>query len=292
MNTFKEALRTRDFVITSECFLRPETDAAAIRAQADVLREHVDGVLLTDNQYGGLHMSTVAAARLMLDADLDPIVQLSCRNRNRLSLIADMLGAAALGATSLLLVRGNRLLTDIKPRPKAVLDINATELIQIASNLQAEDRLENVPEMLAGGMVTPHEPKADWAAKKIIDKADAGAKFMMTHICMNTDLLRRFMKRVVNAQLTRRMSFIVSTAILTSADDARYLQDNRPNVRVPDGLVERLESASDPKAEGIQICVEQLRELAEIPGVSGANIVASTDLSMIPEAVAAAGVRA
>lgn len=291
MNTFKESLRARDFVVTSECFLRPETDAAAICAQADVLRDHVDGVVLTDNQYGGLHMSTIAAARLMLDADVDPIVQLSCRNRNRLSLIGDMLGAAALGATSLLLIRGNRVPISTKPRPKAVLDLNASELIQIASNLQAEDRLENVPEMLVGGMVNPHEPKADWAARKVVEKADAGAKFMMTHICMNMELLRRYMKRLVSIQLTRRMSFIVGAVILTSAEDARFLKENRPNVMIPDETIARLESASDPKLEGIRICAEHLQELDEIPGVSGANIVATTDLSMIPEAIELAGLR-
>ena len=93
MNTFKEAVAKRDFVITAEGFLKPETDAEAIRFQADVLREHVDAVLLTDNQFGALHMSTVAAARLMLDNDLDPIVQLSCRNRNRVSLLAEQTSA-------------------------------------------------------------------------------------------------------------------------------------------------------------------------------------------------------
>ncbi|MEL7187367.1 MAG: methylenetetrahydrofolate reductase, partial [Pseudomonadota bacterium] len=277
--------------ITSECFLRPETDAEAMRLQADLLRDHVDGVLLTDNQYGGLHMSTVAAARLMLDNGIDPIVQLSCRNRNRLSLIADMLGAAALGVTSLLLVRGNRVPKGIKPRPKAVLDVNAAELIQIATNLQSEDRLENVPEMLVGGMITPHEPKADWAAEKIKAKADSGALFMVTYICMDLELLKRYMKRLVAEKLTRRMSVIVSIAILTSADDARYLRDNRPNMLIPDALIDRLEAASDPQAEGLAICSEQLQELKEIPGVSGANIIASTDLSMIPVAIAAAGIR-
>lgn len=291
MNTFKDAIRNRDFVLTSECFLKPETDAAAIGMQADVLRDYVDGVLLTDNQYGGLHMSTVAAAGLIINAGLDPIVQLSCRNRNRLSLIADILGAAALGATSLLLIRGNRVPDGITPRPKAVLDVNAVDLIKIASNIQAEERLHNVPELLVGGVITPHEPKADWAAQKIVAKADAGATYMVTHVCMDLDLLRRYMKRLVAEKITRRMSFVVSTAILTSADDARYLRDYRPNMLIPDQLIDRLESAADPQAEGIAICVEQLRALAEIPGVSGANVIASTDLSMVPAAIEASGIR-
>jgi len=100
MKIFRDELRKREFVLTAECFLKPETDAEAIRHQANVLREHVDGIVLTDNQHGQTHMSVIAAARLYLDNDVDPIVQLSCRNRNRIALVADMLGANALGVSS------------------------------------------------------------------------------------------------------------------------------------------------------------------------------------------------
>ena len=100
MHTFQNAIRNKDFVVTSECFLKPETDAEAIRFQADVLREAVDGVIVTDNQYGRLHMSSLAAASLMLQNGVDPIMQLSCRNRNLIALLADLFGAAALGVTS------------------------------------------------------------------------------------------------------------------------------------------------------------------------------------------------
>ena len=291
MQSFQEAIRSRDFVITTESFLQPETDAEALRIQSDLLRDHVDAVVLTDNQYGKLHMSTVSAGRLFLDNGLDAVVQLSCRNRNRISLVADLLGGSVLGVTSYLLVRGNRVPKNIDPRPKAVMDINAAQLIGIASNLQSDEALSHVPELLVGGSITPHEPKADWVPQKIMAKADAGAQFMLTYICMDLDLLGRYMKRLIAAKLTHRVSIVVSTAILTSAGDARYLRDNRPNVLIGDAIVERLEQARDPKAEGIAICAEQLRALADMPGVSGANIIASTDLSAIPEAIAASGVR-
>ncbi len=291
MHTFQNAVRDRDFVITAEAFLRPETDANAVRIQSDLLRGHVDAVVLTDNQYGKLHMSTISAARLFLDNELDAVVQLSCRNRNRISLVADLLGGAALGVTSYLLVRGNRVPKNIDPRPRAVMDINAAQLIGIATNLQSDDGLQHVPELLVGGSITPHEPKADWVPQKILAKADAGARFMLTYICMDHELLRRYMKRLVDAKLTHRVSIIVGTAILASADDARFLRDSRPNVLISDALIERLENARDPKAEGIAICAEQLRSLAGIPGVSGAHVVASTDLVAVPGAIAASGLR-
>lgn len=288
MKTFRDAIGKRNFVITAECFLKPETDAESIRYQADLLRDHVDAVLLTDNQFGALHMSTIAAARLMLDNGVDPIVQLSCRNRNRISLLADLLGAAALGVTSLLLVRGNRVPKGVSPRPKLVLDVNATELIAIATSLKTDDRLRSIPDLFIGASTTPHEPKADWVPRKLHDKADAGARFLLTYTSMDIDLLRRYMKRLVATQMTRKVTVIVSTAILTSAEDARWLRDHRPNVMIPDSLIQRLEDASNPRDEGLAICAEQLSQMAQMPGVSGANIIASTDLGMIPDAIDAA----
>ncbi len=287
MKTFREAISKRNFVITAECFLKPETDAESIRHQADLLRDHVDAVLLTDNQFGALHMSTIAAARLMLENGVDPIVQLSCRNRNRISLLADLLGAAALGVTSLLLVRGNRIPKDVSSRPKLVLDINAKELIAIAASLRTDERLRSIPDLFIGAAAVPHEPKADWVPRKLQAKADAGAHFLLTYTCMEIDMLRRFMKRLVATQMTRRMTVVVSTAIFTSAEDAKWLRDNRPNVMIPDSIIHRLENASDPSEEGLMICAEQLTQLAQMPGVSGANIMATTDLAMIPQVIEA-----
>ena len=290
MITFKEAIRTRDFAITAECFLKPETSAESICHQADVLKGSIDAVLLTDNQYGQLHMSTLAAARLFLDNDIDPIVQLSCRNRNRIVLLADILGAAALGVSSLMLVRGNRVPTGFEPRPKAVFDLNATELIATVSSIASDEESPAMPDLLTGGAVTPHNPNPEWQPLKLTAKADAGAQFMMTYICMDIDMLRNFMKHIVAAKLVQRLSIIVSIAILNSAEDARWLRNNRPNVTIPDAVIQRLQKATDPQQEGIAICAEQMQQLSAIPGVAGVNLIASTDLSAIPLAINAAGI--
>ncbi len=288
MKTFRDAVRKRNFVVTAECFLKPGTDAESIAYQADLLRDHIDGIVLTDNQFGALHMSTIAAARLMLDNDLDPIVQLSCRNRNRIALLADLLGAAALGVTSVLLVHGNRVPTAITPRPKAVLDMNAAELIATAASMKTDKRLRSFPDLFIGATVTPHDAKGDWVPRKLTEKTDAGAQFLLTHTSMDIGMLRLYMKRLIAEELTRRVSVIVSTAILTSVDDVKWLRANRPKVMIPDTLVQRLENASDPREEGLAICAEQITELATIPGVSGANVIAWTDLAMIPAVIGAA----
>ncbi len=289
MTNFREAVYKNDFVLAAECFLRPETDAEAIGLQADVLRDSIDAVLLTDNQHGQLHMSTLAAARLMLENGVEPIMQLSCRNRNRIVLLADMLGAAALGVSSLLLVRGDRVPEGFNPRPKAVFDLNAKALIATAAGMNEDDGLRSSPDFFIGGVVTPHGPKPGWVPNLMKEKADAGLHFVVTHLCMDLDILRAYMDHLVGNLLTRRVAVIASTAVLSSAEDAKWLRNNRANAMIPDAVIERLEASADPLQEGVAICAEQLAELATIPGISGANIMASTDLSLIPSAIAAAG---
>jgi len=281
---FKDALSAKDFVITSEIFLKPETDANSIKIQADVLRDYVDAILLTDNQSGQLHMSSLVAGVLLLDAKIDPIIQLSCRNRNRISLLGDLLGCAALGMTNLSLIRGDRV-PDVQPKPKAIMDITATELIRMAKKMKTDDKIKSVGKFLLGGVVTPHGPKPGWQAKNITEKIDAGAQFVLTHTCLDVDLLRIYMKRMVETKLLRRVSVIVGMAVLSSSEDAQWVRKNRPNVIIPNDIVTRLSNAKDPEKEGIDICIEQINALKTIPGVSGAHIIASEKLINISTAI-------
>jgi len=282
-------VRTRDFAVTAEIYLRPESAAESIRHQAGLLRDHVDAILLTDNQFGQLHLSTLVAASILLDSGIDAVVQMTSRNRNRIALLSDLLGAGVLGVTSLLLVRGERASDGFDPKPKAVLDVNAVEFMRIASTVKSDPKLKYCPDFFVGGVITPQLPKANWKAKRLEEKIEAGAQFIQTHICMNTDLLRSFMKYLVEQGLLQRTSIICAIAVLESAEDARWLRANRPNVMIPDALVARLENAADPREEGMQICVETLQTMAEIPGIAGASIMASRDLTTIPEIISRAG---
>ena len=284
MKYFKDALGTKDFVITSEIFLKPETDANSIKIQADVLRDYVDAILLTDNQSGQLHMSSLVAGVLLLDAKIDPIIQLSCRNRNRISLLSDLMGCAALEMTNLSLIRGDRV-PDIQPKPKAIMDITATGLIRMANKMKADEKIKSVGKFLLGGVVTPHGPKPGWQAKNITEKIDAGAQFMLTHTCLDVDLIRTYMQRMVETKLVRRVSVIVGMVVLSSPEDAQWVRKNRPNVIIPNDIVTRLSNAKDPEKEGIDICSEQLNVLKTIPGVSGAHLIASEKLNNISAAI-------
>jgi methylenetetrahydrofolate reductase (NADPH) len=149
LKTFKDSTRKTDFTVSSEIFLKPETTAEMIREAADLLRDHISGVLVTDNQFGRLHMSTLAAASLLIGSGVDPIVQLACRNRNRIALLSELLGAAALGVTSLMLIRGDRVPDGFNPRP-AVLDVDATEHCH-RIEMKNDERLQALPDFSLAG---------------------------------------------------------------------------------------------------------------------------------------------
>lgn len=289
MRTFREAIRHTDFAVSAEIFLRPELDRAALYEQAEVVRDHVDGILVTDNQYGKLHPSPIALGSMLLDHGVDPIIQIASRNRNRIALISDVLGARAIGATTLLMVAGEKAPDDFKPRPKRVIDLSATELIRTAATVNADERLSG-PDLLIGGAVTPVLPRENWQPKKLTEKIDAGATFLVTHLCMDVDLLRRYARYLVDNKLIQRTSIIVTVAVLKTADDVTWLRENRPNVMLPDSIAERLAAAKDPRAEGLRICSETIAALMAVPGIGGVNVVAGSDLATIPAVLSQAGV--
>ena len=137
-------------------------------------------------------------------------------------------------------------------------------------------------------MVTPFSPKQGWPAKNLSEKIDAGANFMITHTCLNMELISTYMKRLVATKLLRNMHLIVGIAILKSPEDAKWLRENRPNVMIPADAVDRLEKSNEPEKEGIKMCAENLETLSKIPGISGAHIIASNTVLNIPDAISLA----
>jgi len=288
LNNFNKSLNTKDFTISSEIFLRPDTNEETIKIQADLLKDCVDAILVTDNQSGQLHMSSLSAGIILKNLGIDPIVNLSCRNRNRISLTGELLGCASLNINNLILTRGEKIPKEVQPRPKAIMDMNATSLISLANQIRNDEKLPSNNDFLIGGVVTPLSPKKGWPAKNLSEKVDAGANFMITHTCLDMELIQIYMERLIATKLLRSMHLIVGIAILKSAEDAKWLRENRPNVMIPVGVVERLEKSKNPEQEGIKMCAENLRTLAKIPGISGAHIIASNTVLNIPEAISLA----
>lgn len=240
---------------------------------------------VTDNPGEHVHMSPLAASAILLNAGIDPVLHMNCRDRNRIALRSDLLGAAALGISSLLIMRGKKIPSETRPRVKSVYDWGARKLIAYANSMKDAN-------FVIGSIATAFKPDRDWKPEKIMTKADAGAKFIQTQLCFDIDILRHYMARLVAEKIIERVNVIVGVAPLPSVDVAQWLGKNLRGAVMPGKLVKRLRQSSVPEQEGINICAELLAEAAEIPGVSGANLVCLGDPESIVEAVQRSGVRA
>jgi len=288
--TFKGSLRTKEFVVTAQVNLAEAPDAEALLRQGEILSPAVDAVQVSDSTQ--MHMSGVAAAALLLQQGIDPIVHMNCRDRNRIALHKDLMGAAALGVTSVLIMRGKKIPDHKKLGVRTVFDLPALEFMAYIQGLKEDEDTSLSSGFLVGANAEIFNPEADWTPRNLIRKCDAGASFIQLQVCFDLDVARNYMARIVASKLTHQASFIMALAPLPSADTARWLRENVKGALVPEPIIQRLEQASDPERVGIEICAELLQEVATIPGVSGANLLTLGRLEMIPAAIAASGVRA
>lgn len=296
MRTLRDALRSEEFTLTSELSLRPRMNALEILEQAKILGKTADAVQVPDNLNARPHMSNIAVASLLVQNGIDPVVHMTSRDRNRIAFQSDLLGAQGLGVTNVLLMRGESLAKSLTPKIQGVFDIKAVEMITTAAAIRdgevfAGSQIPDAPELFIGSVATVFNPDSDWRPEKLVEKADAGAQFMQMQLCFDINTLRKYMARLVSSKLIWRFNVLVGLAVLPSADAARRLRKFKPGSIIPDSLITRLEQSSDAAAEGVEICAEMLRELAEIPGVAGANLMTPGDPASIPAAIRLSGLR-
>ena len=276
-------MQGEQFSISAELTVTRESTADDVRRQADVLGNYVDGIQVTDNPYAWVQMSALSAAGILIDHGVDPVPILTCRDRNRIALHSDLLGLQALGVTSLMLMRGHRVPKNHSVPASTVFDLTGRELIALASSLDDT--------FFIGTGARVFRPGPRWQAESLTARAAAGASFIQTQLCFNLDILRRYMGRFVEAELTRHYAVMVSLSPLPSATTARWVKENMSDSRIPDAVVKRLEDAKDAEREGIAICAELMQKISKIPGVSGINLMTTGDIGAIPAAIQASGLR-
>jgi methylenetetrahydrofolate reductase (NADPH) len=289
--SFQQAVRTRDFVITVQLPLRPMTTATDLCNAVREIQPFADAVQITDNVSIEPHMSPIAAASLVIGCGMDAVLHLNCRDRNRIALQSDLMGAAAIGVTSFVLSRGEKLPASLKQRVKGVFDIGAKRLLATAQVIGMNERLVASPGFFLGSNITVIDPPDDWSAEGVDTKADAGSKFLQTQPCLDIDTLRRYMAALIAKKALQKTSVIVQLPLLDSMDAAREFQQGRRSPLIPKAIVARLRSAADFSREGEAVCSEALREIAKIPGVSGANIVYRGDTRAAYRVIDASGLR-
>lgn len=273
--------------ITAELSLGRRSGRTDIARQAGLFRGRVDGVQIADNPLAWVHMSAVSASAILLQEGLDPVPILSCRDRNRIALLSDLLGLSALGVSSVLLMRGRRVPKKHALHASTVFDMTGRELIAMAAGLSEEEGAR-VPFCIGTGVKAHRAPKG-WRAEALQQKAEAGAQFIQTQICYNLDILRHYLERLVEARATWNFSVIASLAPLPSAETARWVKENMPDSKIPRSLIQRISQAADPEQESILACAETMQEMAQIPGLSGIHLMTTGDPEHIAAAIDASG---
>lgn len=291
MRTFREAVQGERFTLTAELTLTRDSTAADVRRQADLLARYVDAIQVSDIPYAWVQMSALSAAAILRGHGLDPLPVLTCRDRNRIALESDLLGLRALGVTSLILTRGDRVPKKHAVPASGVFEMTGRELIALAASVGDADSAGPAAGFFIGAAAKVFRPNEQWPAESLAARAAAGARFLQTQLCFNVNVLRQYMHALVGAKLTWRYSVIVSLAVLPSAVTAQWVKQNLGGSRIPKSVIRRLEQAADPQQEGIRICAEKMQEIAEIPGVSGINLMTTGDPSAITAAIEASGLR-
>lgn len=287
-------LRSGQFVITAEITPPVSTDPAEFLRRAMPLKGLATAVNVTDGAGAKVHMSSLATAHFLVQSGIEPIFQMTCRDRNRLALQGDILGALALGVRNVLVLGGDDPKKGDQPEAKPVYDLDPRGLMAMANAMRSEGKLPSgtpidgrVP-LVLGAAELPIDPPPGWEPKGLKAKIEAGADFVQTQFCMDTEIVKRYMARLRDAGIS--LPILIGVAPIPSAKSARWMREKLFGTIIPDAHIERLEKARDPKAEGRKICVEVLRSLAEIPGVAGAHIMAPMNFLEIPNVIIESGV--
>ena len=291
-SNLEKVLRAGHFAETGELGPPKNADGEVIRKKATILKGYVDAANLTDNQTAIVRMSSIGAGALAVQAGLEPVIQMTCRDRNRLGMQSDLLGAYALGLRNILCLSGDHQTFGNHPQSKNVHDIDSMQLIQMVVGLrdkncfQCGEEIKGVnPRFFVGAAENPFGDPFDWRPYRLGKKAKAGADFIQTQLIYNVPRFKEFMKRVVDLGVHEQLYILAGVGPLKTAGAAKYMRDSVPGMDVPDEVVERMEAAGrgieDKKAkaaalkeEGIKICVELIQQMREIEGVRGIHLMA------------------
>jgi len=292
--TLREKLRAGRFVLTAEVTPPVSTARADLMAKAAPLKGLADAVNVTDGAGARAHLGAVTAAAMLAEQGIEPILQLTCRDRNRIALQSDLLGAAASGIRNLLILRGDDPDAGDQPDAKPVFDLDPRQLLDTARVLRDSGELPSgrkvagAAAFFLGAADNPIDPPPGWKPDGLEAKIAAGAQFIQTQFCMDTNVVARYMARLAEHGLTEKISVLIGVAPLRSAKSARWIKDKLYGAIIPDGFVDRLERARDPVEEGRRICLDVVAALADIPHVAGCHVMAPGNDSAVPGIIAAA----
>jgi methylenetetrahydrofolate reductase (NADPH) len=288
-------MESGEFAVTAELSPPDSADPGDVLARVAPFHGSVDALNVTDASGANCHMSSLSVAVLLTQAGCEAVMQVSCRDRNRIAIQGDLLGAAALGVRNVLCLTGDHVTNGDQPGAKHVGDLDSISLLAAARGMRDAGRLLSgrkltvAPRLFLGAADNPSSPPFDARIARLRRKAAAGAQFIQTQYCFDIPELERYMRAVCDEGLHERLRILIGVGPIGSARTARWLRARVPGVHIPEVIVKRLEQAADPREEGRRICIELIRQLREIPGIAGVHIMAPKQDHLIPSIVAESG---
>lgn len=294
-SNLEKVLTAGHFAVCTEIGPPKSCDAEVIRRHAETLRGYADAFNVTDNQTAIVRLSSVAASAILTRLGLDPVLQMTCRDRNRIGLQSDLLGAAALGINNVLCLTGDHQSFGNHPEAKNVYDLDAIQLIHAVKLMRDEGRflcgeeMKVRPRLFIGGVANPFADPFEFRVVRLEKKIAAGTDFIQTQAILDMERFERFMELVRSRGLDQRAYILAGLMPIKSAKMARYMQKNVAGMMVSEDICQRLEKAEDVKAEAVELVVEQIKQVQKIKGVAGVHLMAVAWEDIIPTVVQKAG---
>lgn len=296
LGRLERVLRRGEFAVTAELNPPDSANAEDVYERAAIFEGWVDGINAVDASGANCHMSSVGICALLTRMGYAPIMQIACRDKNRIAIQGDVLGAAAMGVANIMCLTGDGVQAGDQPGAKPVFDLDSMSLLETVrimrdnSKFLSGRKLTSPPKVFLGAAVNPFAPPYDFRALQLGKKIEAGAQFVQSQYCFDIPMFRDFMKRVVDLGLHEKCFILVGVGPMASAKTAKWIRSNVPGIHIPDSVIARLEGAQDQKKEGKQLCIDIINEVKEIEGVAGIHVMAYRQEEYVSEIVHESGV--
>ncbi|MCJ8340589.1 MAG: methylenetetrahydrofolate reductase [Pseudomonadales bacterium] len=292
----ERVLRAGHFAVTAELAPPDSANPHDVYARAELFDGYVDAMNATDGSGANCHMSSVGICALLTRIGYAPIMQVSCRDKNRIAIQGDVLGAAAMGVSNILCLTGDGVQAGDHPQAKPVFDLDCMSLLETIRGMRDKAeflsgrKLTDPPKVFLGAASNPFAPPLDFRPHRLAKKIAAGAQYIQTNYCFDVPRFKEFMARSRDLGLLEKVFILPGVGPMASARTANWIRNNVPGIYIPDAVIERLAGAKDQKREGQQLCIELIQQLSEIEGVSGIHVMAYRQEESVAEIIESSGV--
>ena len=292
----ERVLRAGKFAVTAEIAPPDSADPFEVYERAAMFDGYVDAINATDGSGANCHMSSVGMCSLLTRRGYAMVMQVSCRDRNRIAIQGDVLGAAAMGVANILCLTGDGVQSGDHPQAKPVFDLDCMTALEMMRGMRDNSRflsgrrITSPPRVFLGAAANPFAMPYDFRPLRLAQKIKAGAQFIQTQYCFAIDMFKQYMERVLDLGLHEKVFILAGVGPLASARSAEWIRTHVPGVHIPDSVIERLRSATDQAQEGVNVCKDMIYRIREIEGVHGVHIMAYRQEHRVAEIVESTGV--